>query len=133
MAASATRFAEALDDAAFGLVYGSISVIAVLMALHQPIEHPWQVALTLFGTVAAVSLAKAFAEIYQQVLSTGRQADWSDITSMWSHCRTVLLAANGPALAFALAGLGLYSTSTGLLVAHGFALALLGSMGALIG
>jgi hypothetical protein len=128
-----TTPARQIDEAAFGVVYGSITVMALLMAMHAPVEDPGQKALLLFGSVFAVAIAKAYAELCERMLQTGRAATWVDARAVWQHSRTVLLAANGPALAFALAALGVFSADTALVAAQIVAVGLLGYFGGRIG
>lgn len=125
--------ANRLDEAGFGVVYGSISVMAVIMSLHTPLGEPGRIALMLFATVLAVVLAKAFAENCQTMLTTGRAAGPADYAASWQHSRTALLAANAPAAAFLLAAFGVYSTQTALLVAQWSALLVLAFFGGRIG
>lgn len=122
-----------IDEAAFGVVYGSITVIALLMAMRRPVEAPGQQALILFCSVFAVAVAKAYAEICERMLQTGYSAQWSDFQAVWQHSKTVLIAANGPALALGLAALGVYSAETAFLLAQVLALALLVYFGTRIG
>ncbi|MDX8348141.1 hypothetical protein SLH49_09095 [Cognatiyoonia sp. IB215446] len=118
-----------IDQAAFGVVYGSITVLAV----HPPIEHPGRQAIMLFLAVFAVALAKAFAEICERVLQSGQSANWSDIGEVWQHAQTVLIAANGPTLAFVLAAAGVISGDMALLLAQILVFGLLAYFGARIG
>ena len=122
-----------IDDAAFGVVYGSVSVMAVLMAMHPPIEDPGRAALTLFATVFVVALAKAFAEACEQMLRSGEPVTVAGLATVWRHSRTVLLAANGPTAAFALSALGLLDPDTAYRIAQWLALALLAYFGGRIG
>lgn len=129
MAATADR----LDEAAFGIVYGSISVLAVLVLVHPPVEDPARQALILFGSVLAMAMAKAYAELCQHMVRSGQRARWSDVREIWSHSQTVLLAANGPAFVLLLAAAGLLTPDLALLAAHGLAIALLVWFGGRIG
>ena len=122
-----------IDDAAFGFVYGSITVMAFLMAVHRPIEEPGRLALVLFGTVVAVAVAKAYAEICERTLQSGNAADWAAIRASWQHTQTVLLAANGPALALALSAAGLWDPEFAFALAQLFAIGALSYFGARIG
>jgi hypothetical protein len=49
--------------ASFGLIYGSILVLSLLMAMDEVRDGPFEAALVLFGSVLAVTLAKIFAEV----------------------------------------------------------------------
>ena len=122
-----------IDEAAFGVVYGSISVMAVLMAMHSPIEDPGFHAVLLFGTVFVVAVAKAYAEVCERMLKTGNAATWSDVGAVWQHSRTILLAGNGPTIAFICSAFGLISPDRRLLVAQLLAIGLLGWFGGRIG
>ena len=122
-----------IDEAAFGVVHGSITVMAFLMAMHRPIEDPGKQALLLFGTVAAVAVAKAYAEICERALKSGKPADWADIHAAWTHSQTVLLAANGPAVAFAMAWAEAFDAATAFAIAQILVLGVLIYFGARIG
>ena len=128
-----TTQAHKIDEAAFGVVYGSITVMALLMGVQPPIDDPGHKAILLFGSVFAVAVAKAYAEICERILQSGHAATWSDVRAVWHHSRTVLLAANGPTLAFLLAALGLLSAETALLIAQILAIGLLCWFGGRIG
>jgi hypothetical protein len=122
-----------IDEAAFGVVYGSVTVMALLMAMRPPIGDPGRQALILLGSVFAVALAKAYAEICERMLLSGKAATWADVRDVWGHSRTVLLAANGPTLAFALAAAGLIPADVALVLAQALAVLLLGWFGGRIG
>jgi len=125
--------ARQIDDAAFGVVYGSITVLALLMAMHLPIESPGRQALVLFLAVFAVALAKAYAELCERVLRTGEAATWADMHEVWQHSRTALIAANGPSLAFFLAAIGFIGSATAFVLAQALAIGLLAYFGGRIG
>jgi hypothetical protein len=122
-----------IDEAAFGIVYGSVSVMAVLMVLHPPLENPARQAVVLFGSVFAMALAKAYAEACQRMIASRKPISWADVREVWRHSRMVLLAANGPTLAFALAAMGVLSTLAALILAQSLAIALLVWFGGRIG
>lgn len=122
-----------LEDAAFGVVYGSITVLALLMATHPPIEQPWRLAWVLFLSVFAVAVAKAYAEICERALRSGQPTTWDDVRAVWQHCQTVLIAANGPSIVFALAATGVFSGDMAYVISQILALGLLAFYGAQIG
>jgi len=128
-----TTPARRIDDAAFGVVYGSITVMALLMAMRPPVEDPGRQALILFGSVFAVAVAKAYAEICERMLASGKAATWTDVREVWQHSQTVLLAANGPTIAFVLAAFGLIGSDAALGFAQALAIFLLGWFGGRIG
>ena len=57
--------------ASFGLIYGAILVLSLLMAMHEVRGGPFEAALVLFGSVLAVTLAKIFAEVLAHAMETG--------------------------------------------------------------
>ena len=57
--------------ASFGLIYGAILVLSLLMAMHEVRDGPFEAALVLFGSVLAVTLAKIFAEVLAHAMETG--------------------------------------------------------------
>ena len=112
-----------VDESAYGVIYGTITVLSLLMATHQPIQDPFRTALVLFAAVVAVALAKAYAEVCDRMLANERPATVEDIRSAWRHSRTVLLAANAPTASFLLAGLNLIPVETAFLAAQVAAIA----------
>ena len=87
-----TTQAQRIDEAAFGVVYGSITVMALLMAMTPPLEEPGRKALILFGSVFAVALAKAYAE--RSITASTRRALRQRKRLMkrrWCHCSKPLI------------------------------------------
>lgn len=124
---------KSIDEAAFGVIYGTIAVMGVLMATNRDHLNPWVTVGTLFATVLAVSLAKAYADLASNTLKTGRHANVSMIAASWEHSRTTLIAANGPTLAMLLSAAGLYDATIALILAQLLAIVLLLFYGARIG
>jgi hypothetical protein len=62
MHAAATGW-KRLDRAAFGLIYMAIMVLSILIAAGHHPQPPFETAAVLFGSVLAITLAKAFAEL----------------------------------------------------------------------
>jgi hypothetical protein len=103
--------------ACFGLIYGSILVLSLLMAMDELRDGPFEAALVLFGSVLAVTLAKIFAEVLAHGIETGeRILTAKAFGAAWQHSLSTLLVANVPTAILALAGLGWLSvqTATGL-------------------
>jgi hypothetical protein len=67
------------------------------------------------------------------MLKSGSAVTWADATEVWHHSQTVLLAANGPTLAFALAAFGVVGSEAALILAQVLAIGLLGWFGGRIG
>lgn len=125
--------AASVDEAAFGIIYGSITVMGVLAATNPDYTTSFNTAGTLFFSVLAVTLAKAYADVVSTVLKTGRSADRQIIMESWHHSRSTLLAANGPTLAMLLGAVGLYGPDLALLAAQVIAIGVLFFYGARIG
>ncbi|MEM9814205.1 MAG: hypothetical protein AAF913_16235 [Pseudomonadota bacterium] len=122
-----------IDEAAFGVVYGTITVMGLLLAMDPDHIEPLRAAGYLFVSVLAVAMAKAFAELCETALKTGQNARPADIASAWRHSRTTLIAANGPTGAFLLAATGLIDGATAHALAQLLAIALLCAFGVRIG
>ncbi|MCR9193312.1 MAG: hypothetical protein NXH88_01195 [Hyphomonas sp.] len=122
-----------IDEAAFGVIYGAITVMGVLVATGADGLNPLVTAGVLFTTVLAVALAKAYADVASSALRSGRNADRGLIAKSWAHSRTTLIAANGPTLAMLLGAAGFYSTHVALILAQLCAIGLLFFYGARIG
>jgi hypothetical protein len=56
----------ALERGAFGLIYGAIMVLSLLIALDNQVRSPVAMAIILFGSILAISLAR------MRLLSTHR-------------------------------------------------------------
>ncbi|MEL7261189.1 MAG: hypothetical protein AAGK69_07410 [Pseudomonadota bacterium] len=124
----------AVHRASFGLIYGSILVLSLLMAMDETRDGPFEAALVLFGSVLAVTLAKIFAEVLSHSMETGeriltRNAFWS----AWQHSYSTLSVANVPTAFFVLAGLGWLSVETATDLAQVFCVFVLVVLGARVG
>lgn len=122
-----------IDEAAFGVIYGSITVMGILVATQPDDLNPLVTAGGLFVTVLAVTLAKAYADLTSNVLQSGHNASKGMVARSWAHSRTTLIAANGPTLAMLLCAAGFYSTHVALVLAQVSAIGLLFFYGARIG
>lgn len=125
--------ARRVEESAFGVIYGAITVLSLLMAFPAAEDDAVRAALVLFGSIVAVVLAKAFAEISAETLRTGRRLGRTGLVAAWRHSRTSLVAANGPSLAIALSATGLYPFASGVVLAQLLAVALLAAYGFRIG
>ena len=94
--ARATHFSwPPVERAAFGLMYGAILVLSLLLALGETHEAPFKPALVLFGSVLAASLAKAFAEFLSHGIETGeRILTRKALKRAWTHSHPTLTVAS---------------------------------------
>lgn len=122
-----------LDKAAFGIVYGAITVLSILMAIGPHLGAPFETAAVLFGSVLAITLAKSFAEFLSHALDTGERLTRSGWRSAWQHSAPTLAAANLPTMLFIASGLGWMAAETALLASQGICISLLAAIGARIG
>ena len=122
-----------MDAAASGLLYGTIASLSVLMTMEAHPEHPLRMAAALFGTVLAITLAKAFAEVMAAALKTGRGAARPRLRESWRHASPTLIAANLPTALILAAGVGLLSLDRAIAWSQGFCVLLLILLGARVG
>lgn len=91
MAGEGTRGRKVLwrnvDAMAFGLIYGSVTVLSLLMALGTHPESPLTSSTVLLGSVLAISLAKAFAEQMSNAIDNGERITRSSVAKSWHHTR----------------------------------------------
>lgn len=122
-----------IDRAAFGLVYGAITVLGILLAIGAHPAAPFETAAILFGSVLAVTLAKAFAELMAHALDTGERMTRQSWRAAWAHSSPTLAAANLPALFFLGAGLGWLSLDAAAQLSQWVAIGLLVIVGLRVG
>lgn len=120
--------------ASFGLIYGSILILSLLMAMDEVRDGALEAALVLFGSVLAVTLAKIFAEVLSHGMETGeRILTAKAFGAAWQHSHSTLLVANVPTAIFALAGLGWLSVATATGLSQLFCIFVLLVLGARVG
>ena len=114
-------------------LYGSITLLAVLLSLEDHLPTAWHGASLLFGTALSVALAEAFSESIGQVIAGKKQLDRAELVEIWHETHPVLSAAYLPLLMMVLAGFGLFSVSTAITLAEGLIYATLFVYGLRIG
>jgi hypothetical protein len=124
---------QRIDGAASGIVYGAIMVLSILMAMGDHPEQPLQTAVVLFGSVAAIALAKAFAELLSHALATRERLTVSGWRTAWRHSYPTLAVANLPTLLFLAAAAGWIGAELAVLLSQGLCVALLTVLGVRIG
>jgi hemolysin III len=99
-------------------IYGSISVLAVVLVMQ---EHPPSVAraaATLFGTSLAIALAEAYSETIAEMLAQRRGLNLNETGDIWRRAQPILFAANVPTAIVLIAAAGLFSVDDALNVAE---------------
>jgi archaellum biogenesis protein FlaJ (TadC family) len=122
-----------LDKAAFGIVYGAITVLSILMAIGDHSEAPFETAAILFGSVLAVTMAKAFSELLAHAIDTGERLTRSAWRAAWRHSSPSLSMAILPALMFLSAGLGMMTVELAVGLSQLVSVAILLLIGARVG
>ena len=131
-AARANRFAT-LDEAAYGAIYGAVTVLTLLIAFEAHASGPIHMAVTLLGSVTAILLSKAFAEVMSKAIQTGRRPDREALVAAWHHVRPALVAANLPAALFVLVHFGVGSGDSAVKLSQIYCVFLLSVFGARLG
>ncbi|EPX75787.1 hypothetical protein [Salipiger mucosus] len=121
------------DKAAFGIIYGAIMVLSILLAQGDHPTPPLETALVLFGSVLAITLAKAFAELVSQALDARTRITRHSWRAAWSHSAPTLSVANLPAALFLAAWLGWIGSEAALVLSRVLCVALLAVLGARAG
>lgn len=99
-------------------IYGSISVLAVVLVMEAHPPTAWQASLTLFGTTLAIALAETYSETIGDIIAHRRRLDAHELKAIWHGTRPILLSANLPTLILLLSASGLLSISVALGVAE---------------
>jgi hypothetical protein len=123
-----------IDQAALGLIYGAILVLSMLMALQETHTRPHRPAIVLFGSVLAMTLAKAFSEVLAHSVQTHEKVltrrSWA---AAWQHSHPTLTVANLPTLLIPTAGLGWMDFAHAVALSQIFCVAILVVLGARVG
>lgn len=123
-----------LEREAFGLIYGAIIVLSLLMALAPEPVAPFKPAIVLFGSVLAMTLARALAALIAHSIETGeRMMRMSAIRSAWRGSHPILFVAHLPTALFMASGLGWILPEAAMLISQLFCILILVIFGARVG
>ena len=122
-----------VDASAFGMIYGSVTVLGLLMAMEAHPDSPLKAAVVLFGTVLAISMAKAFADVMSTAIESGQRITGSAVALAWHHARDTLVAANLPTLFFLASAIKFWPVTTAVTLSQVYCTALLMLVGARVG
>ena len=114
-------------------LYGSVTLLAVLLSFEDHVPTAGHGASLLFGTALSVALAEAFSESISQVIIGKKRLDRQELHTIWHETRPVLLAAYLPVLVMVLAAVGFFSVPTALMLAKSLIYATLFVYGLRIG
>lgn len=124
---------QRFDKSAFGLVYGAITVLSILLAAGGHAADAGGTAIVLFGSVLAITLAKAFAELLSHALEAGHRQPHGAWRVAWRHSSPTLAVANFPTLLFLAATVGWITLEWAALLSQFVCIALLMLVGARVG
>lgn len=118
---------------AHGVIYGSVTVMALLLATGHGNNGALETATILFGSIFAIVLAETFAKISSDAAHKRQPFGWADVRAGWNHSRPTLIAANTSTLLILVSLTGLYDLHTGIVLAQVSAIVLLTLCGFSIG
>lgn len=124
---------QRIDKAAFGIIYGAIMVLSILLAQGGHPAPPLETAVVLFGSVLAITLAKAFAEFLSQALEATARMTRGSWRAAWRHSTSTLAVANVPTGLFLAAWQGWIGAETALMWSQVLCVILLAGLGARAG
>ena len=123
-----------LEREAFGLIYGAIIVLSLLMALSPQPVAPFKPAAVLFRSVLAMTLARALAALIAHSIETGeRMLRIPALREAWRGSHPILFVAHLPTALFVASGLGWLSLETAMFVSQFFCILILVIFGARVG
>jgi hypothetical protein len=123
-----------LERIAFGLIYGAIMVLSLLMAMNEAAGSPFDMAIVLFGSVLAITLARAFAELLSHAIQTGeRVLTRQALLTAWRGSHPTLSVANLPTALFVAAGLEWLTVGQVVIVSQVYSILILVLFGARVG
>ena len=93
-------------------VYGSVIVLAVMIALDDTSVRPGEAAASVIGAALATVLAELYADYLAGMIEAGRAPHGAELRESFRNAAVGLCAAILPVIFFILAGLGVMDTST---------------------
>lgn len=125
---------QTLEREAFGLIYGAIIVLSLLMALSPEPVAPFKPAAVLFGSVLAMTLARALAALIAHSIETGeRMLRFPAMREAWRGSHPILFVAHFPTALFLASGLGWLSLEMAMVLSQLFCILILVIFGARVG
>lgn len=106
-------FGVQIFDSSFAsmAIYGSLALMAVLVAIENHPPAPLQIAAQLFGVTLAIAVAKAYAEVIADTLHRGRRLTTGEWREILRKVLPVLFAAQGPTIVMLMSAFGLFSVA----------------------
>lgn len=106
-------------------IYGTLTVMAVIVAMEDHAPSALSAAAQLFGATLALAVAKAYAEIIADTLNRGRKLSAEEGREILRKVSPVLFGAQAPTFVLLLSAGGLFSVETAIQISKGLVLVLL--------
>jgi hypothetical protein len=120
-----------VEKASFGLIYGAIMVLSLILALNFQPNAPFRPAFILFGSVLAMALARTLAMLFAHGVETGeRIMTMASFREAWRGSHPILIASYPPTALFVADGFGWLSTDAALNLSQLYCILILGILGA---
>ena len=106
-------------------IYGTLTVMAVIVAMEDHPPPALRAAAQMFGVTLAIAIAKAYAEIIAGTLHRGRRLIAEEWREILRRVSPVLFGSQGPTVVMLLSAFGLFSVETAIDVSKALILVLL--------
>jgi uncharacterized membrane protein len=125
---------HSIEKSSFGLIYGAIMVLSVLMALDLSTNAPFRPAIILFSSVLSMALARTLAALLSHAMETGEPVmTVAALRAAWSGSHPIMTVANVPTALFTTTGFGWLAADTTLYLSQLYCIVILCVLGARVG
>lgn len=100
--------AESGKSAIAEVLYGTVTVLAVVLVLEEHASGAWGVVFSIVGTTWALAFARAYADSIAEILHRGHRFGRADLRRVWREVRPVMFYSQLPTLVFVLSAFGLF-------------------------
>jgi hypothetical protein len=114
-------------------IYGSLTVMAVVIAMEDHPPPSLSAAARLFGVTVAIAAAKAYAELIADTLTRGRKLNAEEGRGLLHKVSPILFGAQAPTVVFLMSAFGWFSVETAIQVSRLLVLMLLFVYGLRVG
>ena len=120
-----------MERASFGLIYGAIMVLSLLLALDLQPSAPFRPAFILFGSVLTMALARTLAMLFAHGVETGeRIMTTAAVREAWRGSHPILIASYPPTALFVADGFDWLSMNAALNLSQLYCILVLAILGA---
>ncbi len=106
-------------------IYGTLTVMAVIVAMADHPPPALRAAAQTFGVTLAIAIAKAYAEIIASTLRKGGTLAWEEWREIVRKVSPVLFGSQGPTIMMLLSAFGLFSVDRAIYISKALVLVLL--------